>query len=105
MITDFASQCLNQSITERISVQLTVDLGAATISLAEVLALANGSKLSVTLPNDDTLALRLSGKPLAYGRIITTEAGIMFEVIRSHSTPPDRKELVEGLGCEHYQGS
>ena len=105
MSLEFAEQCLSQSITERISVQLTVDLGSTTVSLADVLSLAKGSKLTVSLPDNDTLALRLSGKPLAYGKIINTDSGIMFEVIRSHSAAPRRKELVEGLPCEQYQGS
>jgi hypothetical protein len=105
MSDDFAQQCVRQSITERISVQLTIDLGVATTPLSSLLNIAAGTRLAVNIPESETLALRLSGRPLAYGKIVNTESGIFFEVIRTHSKPLDRKELVEALPDEHYQGS
>lgn len=102
---DFAYQCLNQNLSERISLRLTVDLGTATLPLGEALRICQGSKFAVSIPDSEQLALRLAGQPLAYGRIINAENGVYFEVIRSHFEPSGRKELVEALPDEHYQGS
>lgn len=105
MMDEFAYQCLNQNLSERISLRLTVDLGTATLALGEALRISAGSKFAIDVPDSNRLALRLAGRPLAYGRIINSENGIYFEVIRSHFEPSDRKELVEALPDEHYQGS
>ena len=71
---------LDESLLKQIHLKLEVHLGEVELSLADLLELKAGSTLSTKQPVDTPVELKIEGKPIATGVLVSADGHFAIQI-------------------------
>ena len=82
-------------VVDAVELELAVELGSATMTVDELLRLAEGSVIELKKPVGEEVEMLVGGSPVAKGDVVVVDGGLGFRVTRMMSpdeggvdTPP-----------------
>lgn len=78
-------------VVDSVELEVAVELGSATMTVDELLRLAEGSVIELAKPVGEEVEMLVGGSPVAKGDVVVVDGGLGFRVTRM-VTPTDKGE-------------
>ena len=78
-------------VVDAVELEVAVELGNTTMTVDELLRLAEGSVIGLAKPVGEEVEMLVGGSPVAKGDVVVVDGGLGFRVTRM-VTPVDRGE-------------